>query len=116
MMRPFIARGLEGRWFSRIDWDDISVPCVWHRRRHRNHYYDPAADPDDPKWRRLAAAIEEHKRVLVILEKIGKTGNWERRAYVGIWTVDNVKFTKLEGLQFDLIEQIGYPGAKIPGR
>jgi hypothetical protein len=114
MMRPFIARGLEGSWFARIDWDDIPVPCVWHRRRNKNRYHDPAAHPDDPKWRRLAAAIDEHKRVLVTLEKIGKTGNWERRAYVGLWTVDNVKFTNFEGLQFDLIEQIGYPGAKIP--
>jgi hypothetical protein len=34
--------------------------------------------------------------------------------YVGIWTVENVQFTKLAGLKFDLVGKIGSPGAKIP--
>jgi hypothetical protein len=115
-MQTFKAIGRRGDWFATINGEEI--PCAWSWWQRGNPaggflYCDPEARPGTGKWIKYVEAIQRSgkvtltgkKKVALTGKKEDSDGKWQRKGYIGLYAVTNLK-TSENSLEFDMPEKI----------
>jgi hypothetical protein len=101
-----IARGAQGSWFATTS-DGERLPCVFKEYWHgRTAYHDPHNyDQSSAKCVEYIDAVKRG-RVLMTRNEGSREKGWLRKGYIGVFLVDDVKYSPDHGLSFIVRERV----------
>jgi hypothetical protein len=100
-----IAKGAQGTWFATTS-DGERLPCVLKEYWPGGRYHDPYHyDQSSAKCVEYIAAVKRG-RVLMTRNEGSYQKGWLRKGYIGIFLVDDVKYSPDHGLSFNIRERL----------
>lgn len=107
------ATGRQGWWFAEVD--GVALPCVHKHWAKGTLYHDPFERHEVKGLeKKIAEAVSEiirQRKVVMTDDHVsfdpkGNVIGFERKNYIAVFAIDDVNYSKDDGLRFRLLERL----------